>query len=114
LFLQVTDSTPQCRVALISLLGGANGIGRETAILFAQYGYAFHSTYVLKFSLISHRSAKIVIGDINGDAAKKVVEEISALGWYELRDRAFQIPDQSIFIVSPHMSSATFSSGTIR
>ncbi|KAJ7141916.1 hypothetical protein C8R43DRAFT_1071539 [Mycena crocata] len=47
---------------VVVLTGGANGIGRETALLFAQYG------------------AKIVIGDINRDAANKVVEEIRALG----------------------------------
>ncbi|KAJ7863329.1 NAD(P)-binding protein [Mycena olivaceomarginata] len=46
----------------VLLTGGANGIGRETAILFARYG------------------AKVVIGDVNGDAASKVVKEIRELG----------------------------------
>ncbi|KAJ7016444.1 hypothetical protein C8F04DRAFT_981660, partial [Mycena alexandri] len=47
---------------LISIVGGANGIGRETAILFARY------------------SANIVIGDVNSEAASKVVKEIRELG----------------------------------
>ncbi|KAF8169418.1 NAD(P)-binding protein [Mycena galopus ATCC 62051] len=46
----------------VVLTGGANGIGRETAILFARYG------------------AKVVIGDVNGEAASKVVKEIRELG----------------------------------
>ncbi|KAJ6529264.1 NAD(P)-binding protein [Mycena capillaripes] len=46
----------------VVLTGGANGIGRETAILFARYG------------------AKVVIGDVNGKAASKVVKEIRELG----------------------------------
>ncbi|KAJ6572151.1 hypothetical protein B0H19DRAFT_1023791 [Mycena capillaripes] len=47
---------------VIVITGGANGIGRETATLFAQYG------------------AKIVIGDISSDAASKAVQEIRDLG----------------------------------
>ncbi|KAJ6587664.1 hypothetical protein DFH09DRAFT_1359303 [Mycena vulgaris] len=46
----------------VVLTGGPNGIGRETAILFARYG------------------AKVVIGDVNGEAASKVVKEIRELG----------------------------------
>ncbi|KAJ6468181.1 NAD(P)-binding protein [Mycena vulgaris] len=46
----------------VVLTGGANGIGRETAILFARYG------------------AKVVIGDVNEEAANKVVKEIRELG----------------------------------
>ncbi|KAJ7167214.1 hypothetical protein C8R43DRAFT_877575, partial [Mycena crocata] len=47
---------------VVVLTGGANGIGRETAILFARYG------------------AKVVIGDLNSGAASKVVQEIHDLG----------------------------------
>ncbi|KAJ6484306.1 NAD(P)-binding protein [Mycena vulgaris] len=46
----------------VVLTGGANGIGRETAILFARYG------------------AKVVIGDVSEEAANKVVKEIREQG----------------------------------
>ncbi|KAJ7092520.1 hypothetical protein C8R43DRAFT_1141915 [Mycena crocata] len=52
------EDYPCCGASANEDLGGGNGIGRQTAVLFAQYG------------------AKIVIGDINGDAASKVVEDI--------------------------------------
>ncbi|KAJ3504426.1 hypothetical protein NLJ89_g7937 [Agrocybe chaxingu] len=59
---KLTEYSHRVKGKVLVITGAAAGIGRQTALLFASYG------------------AKVVIGDLNPDAAQAVVDEIEKAG----------------------------------
>lgn len=62
--------------------GGASGIGRQIALLYGHYKYNPESLTHVSICVLMyyHYRARVVIGDINKDAAERVANEIIACG----------------------------------
>jgi hypothetical protein len=63
-----------------SSTGGANGIGKETSLRFAKYGWLFFRNAWLVLFDVRLASAIVVIADLDVKGAEKTVSEIVKLG----------------------------------